>query len=403
MREWGIPISSERHLAVAKLLREMAKSVGEPARGQAIKRSNSHLACVVLAAKHRGGVCTSGFDFEALSPDWSIIDNQITLLNSTSEEQTHLMFVGPTKAVRKETPQVTAAERTLSTTCSWLRSRGLTAKTFPIDFQDFKGHQIDAAQIGLAAPQQRTKQHTKSELETLKKIWSKRHIPFDGITLPPSIAVVKQLDDLLDRETSRLFLDMRRLPSDAIAFYRPYHLEPVDRWGIYIFVDCLLHYAEQVRFDVPFFCKVSKEVFMHLVLFEMFHHEFYHHLVESAATTIEILADALGAPIPSYLDYRRGVHKSTFSWHKHQPLEETLANAYAYNSLSFISRVKAGYKDALVGSYQKALAIHWGKKVQAIAMRPATSVANRWLLMVIYWQCCWAGSGIRRCCRSRRR
>jgi hypothetical protein len=67
----------------------------------------------------------------------------------------------------------------------------------------------------------------------------------------------------------------------------------MDRWGIYIFVDRLLNYAEQVRFRAPFFPDVSKELFMHLVVFEIFHHEFYHHLVESAATTLEIVADAL--------------------------------------------------------------------------------------------------------------
>jgi hypothetical protein len=133
----------------------------------------------------------------------------------------------------------------------------------------------------------------------------------------------------------------------------------MDRWGIYIFVDRLLRYADRVRFSVPFFPDISKELFMHLVVFEMFHHEFYHHLVESAATTLEIVADALDAKIPNYLDYRRAAHSRTFSWHHTQPLEEALANAYAYNSLSFISRVKAGYRDALVGSYQKALAAHW--------------------------------------------
>jgi hypothetical protein len=96
-----------------------------------------------------------------------------------------------------------------------------------------------------------------------------------------------------------------------------------------------------------------------LVVFEIFHHEFYHHLVESAATTLEIVADALGTKIPTYLEYRRAAHAHQFPWHQTQPLEEALANAYAYNSLSFISRVKAGYRDALVGSYQKALIVYW--------------------------------------------
>jgi hypothetical protein len=218
--------------------------------------------------------------------------------------------------------------------------------------------QIDPAQAVLAMPQQRAQKHTKEELEKLKQNWGSRQTPA-AATSPPTPAMVNQLDALLDRKTSHLFLDIRRLPPNAIAFYRPYHLEPVDRWGIYIFVDRLLDYAEQVRFRAPFFPDVSKELFMHMVVFEIFHHEFYHHLVESAATTLEIVADALDANIPTYLEYRRAAHARQFSWHQTQPLEEALANAYAYNSLSFISRVKAGYRDALVGSYQKALIVYW--------------------------------------------
>jgi len=254
------------------------------------------------------------------------------------------------------------AERTLVATCSWLTSRNLTAKTLPIDFCDFDGPgaPADPTQAVLAAPLQRAQRLSKEELKKLTDNWRKKYVPLDsGAASPSSTATVMQLGDLLDRKTSRLFLDVVRLPSNAIAFYRPYHLEPMDRWGIYILVDRLLRYSERVRFSVPFFPEVSKGVFMHLVIFEMFHHEFYHHLVESAATTLEIVADALDANIPSYLDYRQAVHACKFTWHKHQPLEEALANAYAYNSLSFISRVKAGYRDALVGSYQKNLAVHW--------------------------------------------
>lgn len=258
------------------------------------------------------------------------------------------------------TSPASAAEQTLLATCSWLKSRKLTAKTLPIDFREPDGREagIDRSQAVLAAPQQRAQKHRKEELEKLKQNWQGRQ-PIAGSSSSSSVAVVNQLDDLLDRRTSRLFLDVRRLPANAIAFYRPYHLEPTDRWGIYIFVDRLLRYADQVRFSIPFFPNISKELFMHLVLFEIFHHEFYHHLVESAATTLEIVADALDAKIPTYLDYRRAAHGREFKWHATQPLEEALANAYAYNSLSFISRVKAGYRDALVGSYQKALTAYW--------------------------------------------
>jgi hypothetical protein len=62
---------------------------------------------------------------------------------------------------------------------------------------------------------------------------------------------------------------------------------------------------------------------------------------------------------PGYLAYRHAVRGGAFSWHPHQPLEEALANAYAYNSLGFISRVKTGYRDALVWHYQHALLPQW--------------------------------------------
>jgi hypothetical protein len=256
-------------------------------------------------------------------------------------------------------PAPSAAAQTLQATCAWLKTRQLTAKTLPIDFRDLDGQQIqiDPAQAVLAAPQQRAEKHQKEELEKLKQKWRGRKPT--AISSPSATpAVVDQLDALLDRKIGNLFLDIKRLPSNAIAFYRPYHLEPMDRWGIYIFVDRLLRYADQVRFGVPFFPEISKELFMHLVLFEMFHHEFYHHLWRVRQRRWRSWR-TLGAEIPKYLEYRQAAHARRFCWHTTQPLEEALANAYAYNSLSFISRVRAGYRDALVASYQKALAAHW--------------------------------------------
>jgi hypothetical protein len=35
----------------------------------------------------------------------------------------------------------------------------------------------------------------------------------------------------------------------------------------------------RLRLIVPFQPRISQQVLLHLVLFEMFHHEFYHHLV----------------------------------------------------------------------------------------------------------------------------
>jgi hypothetical protein len=102
----------------------------------------------------------------------------------------------------------------------------------------------------------------------------------------------------------------------------------------------------------------SPETLMHLILFEIFNHEFFHHLVESTATTLELLLATQGQPQPVYLRHRQQQAQNTFR-HPHAPLEEALANAYAYNALGFISRMKVGCKTASIKAYQQAIVKHW--------------------------------------------
>jgi hypothetical protein len=45
--------------------------------------------------------------------------------------------------------------------------------------------------------------------------------------------------------------------------------------------------------------------------------------------------------------------------HPDHPVEEALANAYAYNSFSFLSRMQIGYKLACVKLYQQVLEKFW--------------------------------------------
>ena len=63
-------------------------------------------------------------------------------------------------------------------------------------------------------------------------------------------------------------------------------------------------------------------------------------------------------PRPLFLEYQHRQYNDGFGY-PHAPLEEALANAYAYNALTFISRIKAGYKTATVRSYQEAIKKHW--------------------------------------------
>ncbi|MGY0199017.1 hypothetical protein [Leptothrix sp. BB-3] len=153
-------------------------------------------------------------------------------------------------------------------------------------------------------------------------------------------------------------LSWEKLPADAMAFYRPFHFPPFDQWGIYLLIGPLLDYHQRLLAQSRSASLFSAETLMHLVLFEVFNHEFFHHLVESTATTLEVISASQGRPQPLYLEHRRSQRDNELR-HPHAPLEEALANAYAYNALSFISRVKLGFKTVSVKVYQKAVSNHW--------------------------------------------
>ena len=134
-----------------------------------------------------------------------------------------------------EQTNLSRVEERLLQTHGWLRGRNLTRSTLPIDFWDPKTgiREFDPAQMVMTLPTKRAQQHKKRDLESLTKEWCDASKAVGGLEgRAPSPA---SLDALLDRNPN-LFADMRRLPANAIAFYRPFHLEPFEHWGIYIFV-----------------------------------------------------------------------------------------------------------------------------------------------------------------------
>lgn len=88
---------------------------------------------------------------------------------------------------------------------------------------------------------------------------------------------------------------------------------------------------------------------------------FFHHLTECAATTIEIASASFGQPKPIFNDYWNCRFQGTdgIGAHPDHPLEEALANAYAYNSFSFLARTQIGYKVLWVKVYQKIIQKCW--------------------------------------------
>jgi hypothetical protein len=71
---------AEQHLVAAKLIRKNGATRAGADLEKFIKMSNSFVVCARLAAKSRGGICLVRFDWKALSPDWSVVDQQIRRL-----------------------------------------------------------------------------------------------------------------------------------------------------------------------------------------------------------------------------------------------------------------------------------------------------------------------------------
>ena len=62
----------------------------------------------------------------------------------------------------------------------------------------------------------------------------------------------------------------------------------------------LLAYIRQLQQLAKDLELYSPEVLAHLVLFEVFHHEFFHHMAESTATWLEIVGAALEDDTPVF-------------------------------------------------------------------------------------------------------
>jgi hypothetical protein len=161
-------------------------------------------------------------------------------------------------------------------------------------------------------------------------------------------------------QSGMIQLDWTRYPADAVAFYRPFHFATPDEWGIYFDIQGLLNYVnsivEEMTFRVACF---DLESLLTACFCEVFQHEYFHHISECAATTLEIMFHQAGFPKSVYVDYWENRFRSE---HRHSPLEEALANAYAYNSLTFLSRVKKGLRTTRVSMYKRAIKQLWRKE-----------------------------------------
>jgi hypothetical protein len=71
---------AEQHLVAAKLVRKDGAARAGAERELFIRKSNSCVVCARLMAKNRGGICLDNFDWSSLTPDSSIVDEQVRRL-----------------------------------------------------------------------------------------------------------------------------------------------------------------------------------------------------------------------------------------------------------------------------------------------------------------------------------
>ena len=137
----------------------------------------------------------------------------------------------------------------------------------------------------------------------------------------------------------------------AISFHT------AEKSGIYLHADRLLHHSQLIFQQTAYLRLWHFPTLLALIVYEVFQHEFYHHIVESTATHLEILLAAVGQNTAVYLQYHQRQLKDRL--HPHHPLEEALANAYAYNSIGFLARKKQGYKDSCIEQFQEVMRFLW--------------------------------------------
>ncbi|GGM40533.1 hypothetical protein GCM10011351_28380 [Paraliobacillus quinghaiensis] len=167
--------------------------------------------------------------------------------------------------------------------------------------------------------------------------------PFDN---PPIWIDVENLENFPDWNYQNNKAETEGM--EALAWYRSFHFTPQNNWGIYITESGIYSLASKVFYHNKLQNKHGRifniidyvKLAYHLLLL----HETYHFFTDLAATTLELSNQEKKIP-NYYLNYFYHVYQRSANG----PLEEALANAFAYtrffdtitmNSMDSISRKK---------------------------------------------------------------
>ena len=119
---------------------------------------------------------------------------------------------------------------------------------------------------------------------------------------------------------------------ETLAYYRSYHWNPPEEWGIYILDTGLWFLANNVFQGLRQKLGFKTEDLIRLGLELLFFHEFFHFLTDIASTVVE---SALSFDQLFYAEYVRNVYlPAVRRGSAHELLEESLANAFAFKKIN---------------------------------------------------------------------
>jgi len=138
------------------------------------------------------------------------------------------------------------------------------------------------------------------------------------------------IEELSDMRTEDIEEGLGSEGMEALAWYRSFHWVPSGRWGIYILDSSIYYLAKKVfrnakqisYYGRPFNTLGCVQQSFRL----LFLHEFFHFITDIAVSILEI---GTSSSSPYYTDYIRNIYM--WSHKRNEPLEEALANAFAYS------------------------------------------------------------------------
>jgi hypothetical protein len=132
-------------------------------------------------------------------------------------------------------------------------------------------------------------------------------------TIADSLDKAKIPDNIVGGEFERSFC----------SWYQPYHYLPREKWGIHIRYDSLMRIASLFYHDCPSLVNIKLDSVKSGFLY-LFVHELFHHIVENAASIIEIVSSRSHI----YTKYYNNVYLEVFN--SSNCIEEALSNGYLF-------------------------------------------------------------------------